>query len=141
MHRCLSHRRAGRVLAAVAAPLLVGLVAAAPAWADAPTAPAQPTVSAGNAQVTVSLLPPADGGSTITSYDAECISSDGGAAGAATGAASPIVVDGLSNGNSYTCTVTASNANGAGAASSPSAVAIPSTVPSAPVAPTAAAGN
>jgi len=106
-----------------------------------PAAPAQPSVTSGNAQLTVSFTAPNNGGSAITDYGASCTSSNGGTAGAASGAASPIVVAGLTNGKSYTCTVTATNANGTGPASLASAAAIPSTVPSAPAAPTVTVGN
>ncbi len=50
-------------------------------------------------------------------------------------------VTGLTNGDSYTFTVTATNANGTGAASDPSNAVTPSTVPDAPTAATATAGN
>ncbi len=106
--------------------LIVGLVTSPPAWAVAPSAPAQPTVSAGNAEVTVTFVAPADGGSPITGFSAACVSSDGGATGTATGAASPLVVGTLSNGNSYSCTVTATNADGTSDPSPASAVVIPS---------------
>ena len=121
--------------------LVVGVVTSSPAWAAAPSAPAQPTVAAGNAEVTVTFAAPADGGSQITGYDAACVSSDGGVTGAAAGLASPIVVGALSNGNSYTCTVTATNADGTSSPSPASVVVVPSTVPSAPAQPTVVAGN
>ena len=107
----------------------------------APDAPGPPTVVAGNAQVTVSFVAPFDGGSAITGYNAACVSSNAGVAGAGSGAGSPIVVGGLSNGKSYTCTVTATNVNGTSAASAASAAALPNGVPDPPTQPTAVAGN
>jgi hypothetical protein len=71
---------------------------------------------AGNAQATVSFTPPAHGGSPNSSYT---VTSSHGAK-TTTGASSPITVTGLANGSAYTFTVEATNAIGAGAASSPS---------------------
>ena len=99
------------------------------------------TVAPGNAQVTVTFTAPADGGSAITSYTACCVSSNGGTTGSAAGAGSPLVVGTLTNGKSYTCTVTATNANGAGPASPASAAVVPSTTPSAPAQPTVSRGT
>ncbi len=106
-----------------------------------PDVPAAPTVAAANGQVTVSFVAPFDGGSAITGYGAACVSANGGTPGTAPGAASPIVVSGLSNGKSYTCTVTATNANGTSVPSAPSAAVIPSTVPNAPAKANVGAGN
>ncbi|WP_232727791.1 IPTL-CTERM sorting domain-containing protein [Acidovorax sp. 69] len=91
----------------------------------AATVPGAPTIgvaTAGNAQVSVSFTAPAvSGGAPITSYTVT--SAPGGIT--ATGAASPIVVPGLTNGTSYTFTVTANNSVGASAASAASAAVTP----------------
>lgn len=82
-----------------------------------PGAPTIGTATAGNAQASVSFTAPAsNGGASITGYTVT--SSPGGFSG--TGASSPIVVTGLSNGTAYTFTVTATNSVGTGAASSAS---------------------
>ena len=107
--------------------------------AGVPDQPAQPTVAAGNAQIAVTFGTPANNGSAITGYNATC--TDGVTPASIAGTTSPITVTGLTNGNSYTCTVTASNSAGAGPASPASATAIPATVPAGPAQPTIAAGN
>ena len=77
-----------------------------------PAAPGAPTIgsaTAGNYSATVTFTPPtSDGGSPITSYTVT--SNPGGIT--ASGSASPIAVTGLTPGNSYTFTVTATNAVG-----------------------------
>ncbi|AVP96254.1 hypothetical protein C7S18_03185 [Ahniella affigens] len=94
-----------------------------------PDAPLNPVASPGNAEALISFTPPAsDGGSPITQYTVTC--SPG--AVTVTGDASPILVSGLINGTSHTCTVSATNAVGAGPASVPTNSFIPATVPSAP---------
>ena len=128
------------VVALVVAALLA--LSAAPAWAIAPDAPPQPTLTSGDAQITVTFGPPAsDGGSPITVYTADCTSSDSGTPGTNTGATSPIVVSSLENGHTYTCTVTATNTDGTSAPSPASDPAVPSTVPDAPPQPTVTSGD
>jgi predicted RNA-binding protein with TRAM domain len=101
-----------------------------------PTAPDPPTgliPAAGNGQVTVAFSPPAsNGGSTITSY--KVTASPGGLFASA--ASSPITVTGLTNGQSYTFTVTATNGIGTSQPSNPSNAVIPGFVVVAPNAPT-----
>jgi invasion protein IalB len=78
---------------------------------------------AGHSSATVSFTAPAaDGGSAINSYTVT--SSPGGVT--ASGIASPITVNGLTNGTTYTFTVTATNAHGTGPASAPSNSVTPS---------------
>ena len=81
---------------------------------DAPTAVA---ATPGNASAIVSWTPPAsDGGAPVTSYT---VTASPGSA-QVSGAASPLVVPGLTNGTSYTFTVRAANEAGPGPTSSPS---------------------
>ena len=101
-------------------------------------APTIGTATAGNAQATVSFTAPAsNGGSAITSYTAT--SSPGGVTG--TGTASPITVTGLTNGTTYTFTVTATNSVGTSLPSSASNSVTPITIPGAPTIGAATAGN
>jgi hypothetical protein len=84
------------------------------------TVPQAPTINSltrGSGQVSVGFSPNATGGSAITSYTAT--SSPGGFT--ASGSSSPLLVTGLTNGTSYTFTVTATNAVGTSVASSQSA--------------------
>ncbi|HEY4199185.1 MAG TPA: Ig-like domain-containing protein [Devosiaceae bacterium] len=97
--------------------------------ATQPDAPAIGTATAGNGQASVSFTAPSvTGGSAITGY--RVTSSPGNIT--ATGSASPIVVTGLTNGTTYTFTVTASNDVGTGAPSDASNPVTP--LPGAPVA-------
>ena len=85
-----------------------------------PGAPGIGVASAGNAQISVAFSTPvSNGGAAITGYSATC------GTVSANGAASPIVVAALVNGTAYTCTVTATNAIGTGAASAASNTATP----------------
>jgi large repetitive protein len=103
-----------------------------------PGAPTIGTATAGDAQAAVAFTPPADdGGSPITSYTVTAKDATDPASGgqAATGTGSPITVTGLTNGDSYTFTVKATNVAGTGPASAPSNAvtpAAPVTVPGAP---------
>jgi hypothetical protein len=101
-----------------------------------PGAPTSVAATAGDAQATVSWSAPAsDGGAAITSYSATA--SPGGAT--CTTSSTSCTITGLSNGASYTFTVTATNSLGTSAASSPSAAVSPTAPAPAPAAPVAAA--
>jgi hypothetical protein len=101
----------------------------------APTVPGAPTAvvaGAGNTQATVHWTAPGDGGRMITSYTVTPYA--GGVAQPTTtvsGSPAPTsaVVPGLTNGTSYTFTVTATNAVGTGPASAASNAAVPSAAP------------
>jgi hypothetical protein len=84
-------------------------------FSDVPAAPTDLTGTPGDGRATLAFSAPNDGGSPITSFAASC--NDGTATVTVVGAQSPIVVAPLVNGHLYSCTVTASNANGAGPAS------------------------
>jgi hypothetical protein len=81
-----------------------------------PNAPTSPSATAGNAQATVSFTPGSNGGSAILYYTAT--SNPNGIHASST--TSSVIVLGLTNGTSYTFTVTARNAAGTSASSSPS---------------------
>jgi hypothetical protein len=113
-----------------------------------PSAPSQPTgvtATAGNGSATVNwTAPSSNGGSTITKYTVTpYIGSTAQTPVTVTGSppATSAAVTGLTNGTSYTFTVTATNANGTGPASAPSNSVSPSALPGAPTAVTATAGN
>jgi hypothetical protein len=110
----------------------------------APGAPEIDLVSPAGGQATVTFDPPtSDGGSPVTGYTVAAVdttnSSNGGQV--VTGPASPLTVDGLTNGDTYTFTVTATNTAGIGPASAPSNGVVPATVPDPPVIGTVAAGD
>ena len=80
----------------------------------APGAPTSVVATAGSAQASVAFTAPSStGGASITSYTVT--SSPGGFT--ASGATSPIIVTGLTNGTAYTFTVTATNSVGLSGAS------------------------
>lgn len=83
--------------------------------ATAPGAPTIGTATAGNGSASIGFTAPAsNGGSVITGYTATCT---GASTVIGTGAASPVNVGGLTNGTSYSCTVTATNSVGTSGAS------------------------
>jgi uncharacterized protein (TIGR02145 family) len=103
-----------------------------------PDAPTSPVATAGNAQASVAFTAPAsNGGSAITGYT---VTSTPGSF-TATGASSPLIVTGLTNGTSYTFTVIATNVVGNSVASAASAAVTPVIVPNAPTNIVATAGN
>ncbi len=109
-----------------------------------PEAPSEVAASAGNESATVTWTAPANGGSPITRYTVTpYIGTEAQATTTVTGTppATGATVTGLTNGTSYTFTVTATNANGTGPASEPSSAVTPATTPSAPSVVTATAGN
>ena len=112
--------------------------------ATVPNAPTIGTATAGDGQVSVpftfSNTVPTNGGANVTSFTVTPYI--GGAAQATTsGAASPITVNGLTNGTAYTFTVAAVNSAGTGAASAASNSVTPFALASAPTIGTATAGN
>lgn len=82
--------------------------------ATVPDAPTLSTVVSGDGLALLVFTPPAqDGGAAIASYSASC--APGGHA--TSGTASPLMMQGLTNGQTYTCSVAAINEIGTGAAS------------------------
>jgi invasion protein IalB len=105
-----------------------------------PGAPTGATAVPGNTSATVSWVPPAsNGGSPITSY--KVTSSPGGRTATVAGATTSAAVIGLTNGTSYTFTVTATNVAGTSVPSAPSNPVVPRTVPGAPRSVAAVPGN
>jgi len=109
-----------------------------------PTAPSVASVTRGNASVTVNIAPPSSsGGAPIAQYTVTATDTTTPANGGqvVSGAASPITVTGLTNGDSYTFTVTVTTLMGTSPSSSASSAAVPATVPGAPTGVSATRGN
>jgi mono/diheme cytochrome c family protein len=106
-----------------------------------PTVPAAPSIvsaSVGDGSSQVSFNAPANtGGTAITGYTATCVPSGGGSNRTATGASSPLTVASMTNSTQYSCSVTATNSVGTGAASASLNV----TPMDTPVAPAFTSGN
>jgi hypothetical protein len=96
---------------------------------NAPAAPTNVTATAGRASATVTWTAPSNGGSTITTYTVTpFIGTTAQTPTTVTGSppATSATVAGLTNGTTYTFTVTATNAVGTGPASAPSNAVTPS---------------
>jgi hypothetical protein len=109
---------------------------------DAPTGVT--AIAAGDGQATVNFTAPGtDGGTAITSYAVTATDSTTPANGGetATGSGSPITVGGLTDGDTYTFTVTATNSDGTGPSSAASNAVVPATDPGAPLIGAATAGD
>ena len=104
-----------------------------------PSAPRNVSVSrSGSGSISVSWeTPTSNGGSAVTGYTATA--TPGGQSCTTTDALS-CVISGLTNGTSYSVTLTATNAVGTSGASTAASV-TPATLPAAPAAPTAIAGD
>lgn len=116
------------------------------AAATAPGPPLDPTLTAGNALITLSwTAPSSDGGSAITGYRVQYSSNSGSTWSALTDAGLPNPLSytwsGLSNGTTYIARVLAYNSVGDGDVSANSNSAIPSTVPGVPLNPSLSAGD
>lgn len=84
--------------------------------ATLPGAPVVATVSPGNASASLSFsAPSSNGGTSITGYSATCVAGSLRMSGTAT--SSPLAVVGLTNGISYSCSVSATNSVGVGPSS------------------------
>jgi hypothetical protein len=107
--------------------------------ATSPNAPSGPVATAGSAQATVVFTASAfNGGAPIQYYT---VTSSPGGKTCRAGGSLTCSVSSLTNGVSYTFTVTATNAAGTSSPSSPSNAVIPTGPPSAPRSVTALAGN
>lgn len=115
----------------VIATVPVGVTPVALGHFIATTVPGAPGIGAstpGNAQATIAFTTPAsDGGAPIISYTTTC----NPGAFTISGPGSPLTVSGLTNGTTYSCSVTAANGIGSSIASGNVAV-TPATVPDAP---------
>ena len=104
--------------------------------------PVTPTIGAatpGDTRASIAFTPGSTDGQTVT-YTASCTST-GTTTVTGTGTASPVAVTGLTNGLTYSCTITPSNSVGTGTASSAVSVLPVIAVPSAPTIGAATAGS
>ncbi len=116
-------------------------------WVVPSTVPGAPTigiVTAKNAKAVVDFSPPtSDGGAAVSGYSVTATDLTTPANGGQVQSAkkSPVTMTGLTNGDTYQFTVTATNVSGTGPSSDQSDTVVPSSVPGAPGIPTAVAGN
>ena len=104
--------------------------------AAVPGRPSGVTAAPGDASALVSWTAPSSNGSTITGYTVTAAdqtnSSNGSQTCQGSDPSDSCTVSGLTNGDSYTFTVTATNGAGSSAPSDPSAAVVPYTTPDAP---------
>jgi hypothetical protein len=117
-----------------------------PVQPNVPGAPTAVSGEFGNTSAVVSWAAPgSDGGTAITNYvvtaDDETDAAHGGQSCAWTSGALSCTFTGLTNGDTYTFTVTATNAVGTGPVSAPSPPVVPATEPGAPTSVEASPGN
>jgi len=106
-----------------------------------PDAPTGLSAAAGNGQITITFTDGSANGSAITNYQYSTDGSSNWTAINPIKATSPVVITGLTNGQSYTYYLRAINGNGNGTTSSSSVTATPRTIPAAPTSLSALAGN
>jgi hypothetical protein len=110
-----------------------------------PIVPGAPTITsttAGLENISVAFSPPAPNGAVnIFDYKAECFSNNGGVTRWNHGPTSPILVEDLTGGDTYTCVVMAKNEVGFGPPSAPSSPTATQAAPGAPGAPTITAAT
>jgi phosphatidylethanolamine-binding protein (PEBP) family uncharacterized protein len=118
MKTCLQHA----ALIALAAPLVVACgggsssTSSSTSTLTAPGAPTALVATAGNASASIAFTAPAsNGGAAISGYAASCTGA--GATKTGQASASPISIALLTNASTYSCSVTASNAQGTSVAS------------------------
>ena len=104
-----------------------------------PFAPQITSIDYGDGEIYISVSAADDGGSPITGYGATC--TDGVTEYTGISSTSPITVSGLTNGASYTCSVTATNATGTSAESDDSPPVMPVIAPDAPTIDSIVSGN
>ena len=107
--------------------------------AQAPAAPTLSSATSGPGQAVLAFSA-ISGSHTISTFSARCTPQGGGAVVTASGASSPLTVNGLTNGTPYDCTVTATSAAGTGVAS-PALAVTPFAAPTAPSIVSATPGN
>jgi subtilisin family serine protease len=105
---------------------------------SAPSAPTGVSATSGDSSARVSWTAPADGGRPITGYT---VTSSGGQTSTVSSESTTTTVTGLTNGTTYTFTVTATNSVGTSPSSAASGSVTPIAPPGAPAAPMAAAGD
>ena len=102
-------------------------------FSDDRTPPAKPTITgiqAGDGVASISVSISDDGGADITSISTDCTMGSNAYVGESV--TSPVVVSGMLNGQTYTCSARATNIKGTGTVSDAVSVTLNQTLPSAP---------